>query len=379
MPGNIASIINEQAQWAAMHRDAEALRQALSERGCFIYGAGGYGRDVAAAVQAKGYRLHGFVDAYSGSAEVAGVPCCLPGDLDEVAAAQAVLIVAVNNFKTPVETIVDWARGVPFVDIVYVAELPDLLDPALGHYWQASRRLIADSADKIAAFNAMLADECSRAILAALARYRISGRPEDHPEVDRERQYFPADLPIDRPTISVVDCGAFPGDMLGAVAAAGYELVNWYAFEPDPANFQHLREVAARTGGFASASLIPCGVGDKSGFVRFSGGAADASRAVEGADCPDGALVPIVRVGDIVHAERIDLVKLDVEGFEAQAIDGMVELLARNRPRLAVAIYHRPADLWELAFKIDALFPGARYAIRQHGYNGYDTVLYVDL
>jgi hypothetical protein len=57
----------------------------------------------------------------------------------------------------------------------------------------------------------------------------------------------------------------------------------------------------------------------------------------------------------------------------------MVELLARNRPRLAVAIYHRPADLWELAFKIDALFPGARYAIRQHGYNGYDTVLYVDL
>jgi FkbM family methyltransferase len=379
MPGDIASVINEQAQWAATHRDTDTLRQALRERGCFIYGAGGYGRDVAATVQAQGYRLHGFVDAFAASGEVAGVPCCLPDDLDTAAAAQAVLILAVNNFKTPVEAIVDWARGVPFADIVHVAELPDLLDPALGHYWQASRRLIADSADKLAALDAMLADERSRAILAALARYRISGRPEDHPEVDRERQYFPTDLPIDRPAISVVDCGAFPGDMLQAVAAAGHELVNWYAFEPDPANFRHLRDVAAQTGGFASASLIPCGVGDKSGFVRFSGGAADASRAVEGMDGPDGALVPIVRVGDIVHAERIDLVKLDVEGFEAQAIDGMVELLARNRPRLAVAIYHRPADLWELAFKIDALFPGARYAIRQHGYNGYDTVLYVDL
>jgi FkbM family methyltransferase len=371
----IKSIIGDATQWAVRHRGTDALRKALAERGCYIYGAGGFGREVAAALAAGGYRLHGFVDA-SASGDVAGVSCCKPEEIDATAA-DAVLILAVNNFKTPVEAIAAWARSVPFADVLHVAELPDVLDPALGHYWQASRGLMADCAGELADFDSMLGDERSRQILAALVRYRITGRAEDHPAVDRDHQYFPQDLPMGKSRIDVVDCGAFPGDMLGSVAAAGLELGNWYAFEPDPGNFRHLRDVTAETGGFGSASLFPCGVGDTSGMVRFSGGAADASRAV--ADGDDGTVVPIVRVGDVVHAERIDLVKLDVEGFEMQAIDGMVELLARHRPRLAVAVYHQPRDLWEIAFKIDRMLPGGRYAIRQHGYNGYDTVLYVDL
>lgn len=378
MSQTIESIISETKNWALQSRDTATLRQALNERGCYIYGAGGYGRDVAAAVLDRGYPLHGFIDSFAAASTVAGLPCHKPGEIDAAAAAQAVLILAVNNFKTPVQEVVDWARGVPFADIIYVAELPDLLGRELGHYWQAPRSLVADSAAELAAFHAMLGDDRSREILSALARYRISGRSEDHPEVDRDHQYFPRDLPIGRKGISVVDCGAFPGDMLGSIAAAGHELVNWYAFEPDPANFRYLRDVTAENGGFASASLFPCGVGDSSGMVRFSDGAADASRAMD-AGGEGGVMVPIVRVADVVHADRIDMVKLDVEGFEAAAIDGMAELLERHRPRLAVAIYHKPADLWELAFKIDGMFPGGRYAIRQHGYNGYDTVLYADL
>lgn len=378
MSHTLESIVGETSSWAIKNRDSAALRRLLSERGCFIYGAGGYGRDVAAALAAQGLSLRGFIDGYASASVVAGVPCCKPAEVDAAMAAQAVLIVAVNNFKTPVQEIVDWARSVPFGDIVYVAELPDLLGRELGHYWQSSRSLIADNTAALSAFCDMLGDERSREILKALVRYRISGRPEDHPEVDRDHQYFPSDLPIGRAGISVVDCGAFPGDMLQSIAAAGYSLLNWYAFEPDPANFRHLRDVASQTGGFSSASLFPCGVGDSSGMVRFSDGAADASRAMD-AGGEGGVVVPIVRVDDVVHADRIDMVKLDVEGFEAAAIDGMAELLGRHRPRLAVAIYHKPSDLWELAFKIDRMFPGSRYAIRQHGYNGYDTVLYVDL
>lgn len=379
VPNTLESVISAAAAWAAQHRDAAALREALRERGCYVYGAGGFGREVAEVARGQGFGVQGFVDRFADGRPVAGLPCYRPDQVDTAAAARAVLIVAVNNFKTPVGDIVWWAREVPFAEIIHVAELPDVLDPVLGHYWQGPRRLIADNSVALARLEAMLGDDRSRGILAELTRYRITARPEDHPSVDRERQYFPEDLPLAQTEISVVDCGAFPGDMLGAVEAAGHRLRNWYAFEPDPANFAHLGRVTAEAGGFASASLFPCGVGDSTGLVRFSDGAADASRAMDAGDGEGGVMVPIVRVGDVVHAERIDMVKLDVEGFEAAAIDGMVQLLARHRPRLAVAIYHRPADLWEIAFKINALFPGARYAIRQHGYNGYDTVLYADL
>lgn len=353
------------------------LRQVIAKRGCYVYGAGGYGREVAAAARGQGYVVHGFFDTFKGDGElVDGLPCRRPEELAGLC--DAVLIVAINNFKVPVGDVVAWARNVPFAEIIHVAELPDLLGRELGHYWQGERGLIRAEANKIARFHAMLGDARSREILEQLVRFRISGLPEDHPEVDRDHQYFPVDLPIGKPAISVIDCGAFPGDMLGSIGAAGLELESWYAFEPDPANFRRLCEVAA-DGGFKSGALFPCGVGDATGLVRFAEGAADASRAIGDDDVGIGVVVPIVRVDDVVHAECIDMVKLDVEGFEAQAIDGMARLLGQHRPRLAMAIYHKPADLWELAFKIEAMFPGGRYAIRQHGYNGYDTVLYVDL
>jgi FkbM family methyltransferase len=373
----LADTITEATSWATNHRNSDALRADMANHGCYIYGAGGYGRQVAAALRARAIPLKGFVDTFVGGGKpVADVPCWLPDEFPGADAAGSVLVIAVNNFKVPVAGISKWARDKGFADIVYVPELPDVLDPALGQYWQSTRALMEDSADAIARFDALLGDAKSREILAALVRYRITGLPEDHPDVDRDHQYFPVDLPLGKDAINVIDCGAFPGDMIEAVSAAGLTLNNWYAFEPDPANFVRLGQVAAAAE-LGSASLFPCGVGDATGMIRFQDGEADASRA--SADADHGVLVPIVRVEDVVQARLIDMVKLDIEGFEAQAIDGMAGLLDRHRPRVAVAVYHKPADLWEIAFKLEGLFPGSRYAIRQHGHNGYDTVLYADL
>jgi hypothetical protein len=54
----------------------------------------------------------------------------------------------------------------------------------------------------------------------------------------------------------------------------------------------------------------------------------------------------------------------------------MKQTLARSRPRLAMSIYHKPEDLWELPFKVRELLPDAKLHVRQHGFNGFDTVLY---
>jgi hypothetical protein len=78
---------------------------------------------------------------------------------------------------------------------------------------------------------------------------------------------------------------------------------------------------------------------------------------------------------------RIDLVKLDIEGFELAAIEGMADLLARHTPRVARrrSITSRPT-FGSIAFKVKSDVPRhRRFAIRQHGYSGYETVLYADL
>lgn len=374
------ALMKTRFDWAMEHRSAERLQAVLRDKGALVYGAGGYGRQVAASLAAQGYPVQGFIDgAARPGQEIDGLPVFERAAVDPQRAGDAVLVMAINNFRTPIDEVAAWARSSGFAETVFVPELPDVVDPALGNYWQASRTLPVDQAEAIARVRALLVDDASRAVLDGLVAYRISGQPEDHPVVDRDRQYFPADLPIGKDAIAVIDGGAFPGDLLETATKAAVRLEKWYAFEPDRANFRHLGAfVKSRAGDLGEAVLFPCGVGAETGVITFAAGNADASRAVDPAAHTDVEIVPVVRVDDVLTLERLDMVKLDIEGFEAGALDGMADLLRQHRPRIAIAVYHKPNDLWELPLKIDGMIPGGRYALRQHGYNGYDTVLYVD-
>ena len=64
-------------------------------------------------------------------------------------------------------------------------------------------------------------------------------------------------------------------------------------------------------------------------------------------------------------ATKIGLIKLDVEGMETQIINGAKAVIARDKPVLAIAIYHRPEDFFELKNKIKALNPAYRFMIRK--------------
>lgn len=370
-------LLAEAETWVTQSRSADVLLDRLRLHGCYIYGAGGYGRQVAGALAARGINTEAFIDGNAQpGAIVEGVPVVARDGVDPRRAAEKTMILAINNFQTPIGEVAAWGRSI-FADVLYVPELPDVVDPALGNYWQGPRSLARQNAASIARLHDLLADDVSRTILEGLVEYRVRGAPQFHPAVDRDHQYFARDLLLPKQDLAVIDCGAWPGDMIGSATAAGHRISHWYAFEPDPRNFADLAKVA-RDAGLAGASLFPCGVGDRTGMVSFAAGSADASRAVE--ESTAGATsVPIVRIDDVIETARIDLVKLDIEGFEAQALDGMVRTLSRHRPRLCMAIYHKPADLWELPLRIADTFPGARLAIRQHGHNGYDTVLYADL
>ena len=64
-------------------------------------------------------------------------------------------------------------------------------------------------------------------------------------------------------------------------------------------------------------------------------------------------------------AAKIGLIKLDVGGMETQIIKGAKAVIARDKPVLAIAIYHRPEDFFELKDKIKALNPAYSFMIRK--------------
>ena len=134
-----------------------------------------------------------------------------------------------------------------------------------------------------------------------------------------------------------VDVGANVGQHSLFMAAHGARV---YAFEPfAPVREQLQRQFDANR--LAQVSVHPVGLGDENSRLPFfapSGsnagiGSFDPGTAATGNRCI-GELA-LVRADDYFPKqaiERIDLVKIDVEGFEKMTLAGMRETLGRTRP-----------------------------------------------
>jgi hypothetical protein len=79
--------------------------------------------------------------------------------------------------------------------------------------------------------------------------------------------------------------------------------------------------------------------------------------------------VKLVSLDEYLPAEersQITYIKLDIEGAELDALEGMKETIVKYKPRLAICIYHLPTDLWKIPLLIHRLNPAYKLYIRQH-------------
>ena len=70
------------------------------------------------------------------------------------------------------------------------------------------------------------------------------------------------------------------------------------------------------------------------------------------------------------------LIKMDIEGAEADALKGTTTLIARHAPVLAVSAYHYPSDLWTIPLVLHRLAPESKILLRHYTYEIDDTVCY---
>lgn len=64
-----------------------------------------------------------------------------------------------------------------------------------------------------------------------------------------------------------------------------------------------------------------------------------------------------VRCLDEICSEKVDYIKMDIEGEEAAALRGATHLIAKYKPKLMISAYHKIQDLWELPLLIKELNP----------------------
>lgn len=64
------------------------------------------------------------------------------------------------------------------------------------------------------------------------------------------------------------------------------------------------------------------------------------------------------------------------EGAELEALRGASETIRKDNPRMAICIYHKPEDLYQIPGYLLSLVPEYRFKIRQYTSMNWETVLY---
>jgi FkbM family methyltransferase len=153
---------------------------------------------------------------------------------------------------------------------------------------------------------------------------------------ERQKQEFFARLV--RPGSVVFDVGANVGlYTLLASARAGRD-GRVFAFEPLLANLDYLRE-HLQLNDVNNVDVIPAAVGRSPGRASF---AAAASRSMGRLDAAGVLEVEIVSLDDLSHSRDLpapNLIKMDIEGGEVEALAGAEETLRAHRPAILLATH----------------------------------------
>jgi FkbM family methyltransferase len=144
-----------------------------------------------------------------------------------------------------------------------------------------------------------------------------------------------------RPGDTVIDCGANVGTRTISALRAGAKLV--VAVEPDPVHIECLRRNLRRDIDAGRVVLIPKGVWSKEDtlVLRQSGETSAKNSFVETAGTRAGLTLPVTTIDTIVRQlglQRVDFIKMDIEGSEPKALAGAWSTLARWHPRMELEV-----------------------------------------
>lgn len=177
-----------------------------------------------------------------------------------------------------------------------------------------------------------------------------------------------------------VDCGAYTGDSIiqfSNVVKNEYQKI--FGFELDKNNYGEMKSNV----NLKDCHLYNYGVWNESRTIEYGGGTSFDSK--EGISIWKTNMVgnkvinkgEVRRLDDILADENISFIKMDIEGSEVNAILGAEKIIKTRKPKLAICVYHKISDFWQVPLLLKKLNSEYQFALMHHyKYAFYSTVLY---
>ncbi|BBF44128.1 methyltransferase FkbM [Lachnospiraceae bacterium KM106-2] len=192
-----------------------------------------------------------------------------------------------------------------------------------------------------------------------------------------KKQYF--DLEAMTPACEgevFVDVGAFDGktslEFFGWCNGNGFV----YAFEPDGKNQQKLSSNLEQDQ--VPYEIVPKGAWSEKTTLYFEEKSNGTSCITDTVSERNVFEIPVTTLDEVFkNTDRIaTFVKMDIEGSELEALKGARGLIEEHRPKLAISIYHKDEDIWELPKLILKYKSDYKFYLRHYSLTSAETVLY---
>lgn len=239
--------------------------------------------------------------------------------------------------------------------------------------------LVGKNYDKVMNCISLCADKKSKYTYAEILGRRLDNWHSNCNDLFENDQYYAIPYFCEEDFEEVyIDLGAFVGDTLEKfLFRKNTNFKTYYAFEPEQCNYEAMQyriDRLKREWNIAEGQIISVnsGVGEKSQQICFSSKGTGSAVSVDGR----GTNINIVALDDFFKEIKISTIKSDIEGFEGSMLLGAENILRRDRPKLALAIYHSTPDFYNIMDWINKLNLGYKFWIRHHGTKLSETIMY---
>lgn len=273
------------------------------------------------------------------------------------------------------KTVMDRLRQIPDLKVY---ELYEWLDEVYGSD-NLARRIHEDEIEvfrrKSDLLKEKLADEESIKVLDGIYGYMRSKDMGILGEICtiQEQYFIPEVLAAVQSPLELVDGGAYVGELYQAVKNHNIQLGHWYCFEADENNYRRLVQQSGQMGLSGKQECIKKGLWETEDILYFDGEKDACSRIV---DYQTDQKIETVSLDTYLNGRKCNFIKMDIEGAEYPALRGAIETIKRDRPILAISIYHSLEDYFRIPDYLMEQLDYYRYYIRHHALILSETVLY---
>jgi FkbM family methyltransferase len=193
-------------------------------------------------------------------------------------------------------------------------------------------------------------------------------------------QYKYAESVSVKPGDVVIDGGAFLGETALYFAERAGDHGKVYAFEFMPSNIEFMHKNLAMNPKYQSVIEIverPLWSDSTTHLSADDRGPGTSLRASNDSNELQFTTISIDDFARTKALDRVDFVKLDIEGAELATIEGARSVITTHKPQLAICIYHKNTDFWQIPLLLHEMVPEYEFYVDHFvPFPNWETVLF---